>query len=339
MSLQTLITELGSASAPVEAEQKIQNYLKNLVGSKDADWLNGADVENNCPLGKPVDGNKCVSLLDKCLSGNASECVAEWGSMKWSAGFDDSTIDIGVAKNLVEKLQINQSNYNVENWIKAKSLTVTPQVKFALNKIVDKVLKATRNVNTSVPEATVSTVALLPLYSLVGGNGMIGGGNSESFNYLQLSNYLRNQFNLVGGAGELIVPNALSGLRESFASLQKVLANNGKKIDDNDVKRIDQLFDSLQSTEEKARKAAIYINGLRKLMAHPGFNNADVASPITVKMLQELNDKHKKLLESSSKKSLSIVSILDSVASAADVKALREDVAEIKRLVASKPTA
>jgi len=330
MSLQTLITELGSASEPVVAEQKIQNYLKNLVGSKDADWLNGADVENNCPLGKPVDGKACVCLLDKCLSGNANECVAEWGTLNWSAGFDDSSIDIGTAKNLVEKLEINKSNYDVNAWIASKKLTVTPQVRFALNKIVAKVLKATRGAVGSAEPAPVAGVTLLPLYSLTG--VMVGGGNSESSNYLQMSNYLRNQFNLVGGAGELIVPNALSGLRDSFISLQRVLKNNGKQIEENDVKRIDQLFDSLQSTEEKARKAAIYINGLRKLLAHPGFDNKEVASSVTVKMLQELNEKHKKLLESSSRKTLSLVSILDSVASAADVKRLED---KVDRLLAS----
>jgi hypothetical protein len=343
-ALIALIGELKSDPNPANVEARIQVYLRGLVGNKEADWLNGADMDKqNCPLGKPADGASCVDLLEKCLAGDISNCITEWEKVNWSAGFNDSNIDVGLAKNLLTKLQIDKENYDLGKWIVNKGLKIAPNVKFALHKIIEKVIKANGVASTRIEgRPASSSVVLLPLYPLSISGIMTGGGNKKSSNYLQMSDYLKNQLNFVGGGNkELLVPNTLSGLRQSFIALQRQLENIGKQIDGPDVLRINQLFDSLQSTEEKTRKAALYIDGLRKLISHPGFDNSSITGHVTAKMLQELYNTHEKLIKSSSNKTFSLIPILDTLlnaATATDVKKLSDKVETLIKTVSDMRT-
>jgi hypothetical protein len=140
-----------------------------------------------------------------------------------------------------------------------------------------------------------------------------------------MSNYLKNRFTLIGGSNA--VPSSVAALRSNLAELEKALVAKGKAIDATDKQRITQLIDGLQSTEEKANKAAKYMIELRRLISHPKFD-AEVASGIktdvTAKMMSELTEQHKALLAAATKKSYNLLSIFETIAGVVDeVKAIR----------------
>jgi len=313
------LAALGTSSAAAEAE--ISNYLRGTVGSDKADWLNVGPTTKDgksCPLGPAVDGAQCVAVIDKCISGNKTECVEEWSKLRFEAGFDESSIDVGIARNLLSKLGIKG---DVDAWVSDNSLKVDPRVVTVLKKLVNKTSGAS---GSSSGFTLVSGLAARPVFTLVGG-GMVGGGNRNNAvaNFVQMSDYLKNQYVLVGGSH--VAPSSVAALRQSLSQLEQALTAKGKKIDETDKNRIVQLFDSLQSTEEKAMKAAKYMNELRRLINHPKFQT-EVSSmvPVTAKMMEELTAKHSELLKAAERKSYNLLSILETIAGVADdVKALK----------------
>lgn len=323
-TLETLITALGTSGDKVGAEAAISNYLRGTVGSATADWLN-VGPKGECPLGPAVDGAKCMSVIEKCLTGtDKSACVTEWKELKFEAGFDESSIDVGIARNLLTKLGVNG---DVDKWVKDNSLTVDPRVVTVLKKLVN---KTSGTSGSSSGYTLVSGLAARPVFTLIGG-GMVGGGNRNNAvaNFVQMSDYLKNQYVLVGGSH--VAPSSVSALRQSLNQLEQALTTKGKAIDATDKQRIVQLFDSLQSTEEKAMKAAKYMNELRRLVTHPKFPGTG-ATDITAKMMEELTSKHSELLKAAERKSYNLLSILETIAGVAD------DVKAIKASM-SKPTA
>jgi len=318
--IERLIGALVTSSDKAAAEAAISNYLRGTVGSSSADWLNvgPADKDNKtCPLGPAVDGAACVAVIQDCLTGtNKGECVAKWSKLRFEAGFDESSIDVGIARNLLSKLGING---DVDAWVRDNSLTVDPRVVTVLKKLVNK----TSGVSGSSSGFTlVSGLAPRPVFTLVGG-GMVGGGNRNNAvsNFVQMSDYLKNQYVLVGGSNA--APSSVAALRQSLSQLEQALTAKGKAIEGTDKQRIVQLFDSLQSTEEKAMKAAKYMNELRRLVNHPKFPPL-AAGDVTAKMMEELTKKHSELLKAAERKSYNLLSILETIAGVADdVKALK----------------
>jgi hypothetical protein len=154
--------------------------------------------------------------------------------------------------------------------------------------------------------------------------GMMGGGNRAAANFIQMSNYLKNRYTLVGGANNA-VPSSVAALRSSLAELERALESKGKQIDTNDKQRIVQLIDSLQRTEEKAELAAKYMSELRRIIAHPKFDVAsEITGPVTANMMADLSKNKATLLAAASKKSYNLLSILETVAGLVDdVKAIK----------------
>ena len=321
--LLTSFTRTPPANAS-EAEALITSYLRGSTGSAKADWLNyGAN--GNCPLGPMVDGSNCVALIEKCIGGDASGCVAEWKSLNFANGFDASTIDIGIARNLLNKLSITGT---VDDWVKSKGpgFAIDPRVVSVLKVLV---ARTTNNSGTIVPSYASSgwpsKIARRPVFTLITGGGMVGGGrrNNAVANFVQMSDYLKNQYVLTGGS--IAAPQTVAVLRQTLKDLEEALTKKGKAIDTTDKQRIIELFDSLQSTEDKAIRAAEYLSKLRRLVNHEKFDTLGVASSVSVQMMEELTRKHAELLRASERKSGQVTSILEAVARAAD------DIAAIKK--------
>lgn len=317
-SIDALIKALDGSA---DKESAISNYLRGTVGSASADWLN-VGPKGECALGPAVDGAKCMALIDKCIAGEKQNCVNEWKDLKFEAGFDESSIDVGVARNLLKKLDING---DVDAWVKTNSLSVDPRVVTVLKKLVNKTSGVTgASAGYRLPSGA-SVLSPRPVFTLVGG-GMVGGGNRNNAvaNFVQMSDYLKNQYVLVGGSNA--APSSVSALRQSLNQLEQALTAKGKAIDATDKQRIVQLFDSLQSTEEKAMKAAKYMNELRRLVNHPKFPGTG-SGDVTAKMMEELTTKHSELLKAAERKSYNLLSILETIAGVADdVKALKAKV-------------
>ncbi len=314
--MSTIETLIRALDGTADKEAAISNYLRGAVGSATADWLN-VGPKGECALGPAVDGAKCVAVIEQCLTGgDKAACVAAWKDLKFEAGFDESSIDVGIARNLLTKLGISG---DVDAWVKANSLTVDPRVVTVLKKLVNKTSGAS---GSSSGFTLVSGLVARPVFTLLGG-GMVGGGNRNNAvaNFVQMSDYLKNQYVLVGGSH--VAPSSVAALRQSLNQLEQALTAKGKAIDTTDKQRIVQLFDSLQSTEEKAMKAAKYMNELRRLVNHPKFPGTGTGD-VTAKMMEELTSKHSELLKAAERKSYNLLSILETIAGVADdVKALK----------------
>jgi hypothetical protein len=332
-TLDSLIAELSGARDKHAAQWAITAYLRGKVTSDREDWLNDyRDYSNkeNCPL--PIEGDQCVDLLGKCLdSSKQSECRAAWAGLNFSGGIDANKMDLATARNLVSKMGITGT---VDEWIKANSLTLQPTVANALRVIVSRVRNPSGlagSKRSEVPMVVASALvpfSLTPRVAFTSMSGVMvgGGGNRAAANFIQMSNYLKNRYTLVGGASNA-VPSSVAALRSSLAELDSALKSKGKAIEETDKQRIVQLIDSLQSTEQKAEKAAKYMSELRRLLAHPKYDTivaSTVANEVTADMMRELTENHKTLLAASSKKSYNLLSILETVAGLVDdVKAIK----------------
>lgn len=333
--LETLIAALSGKTGEdlAGAQYAITKYLRDKVHSDREDWLNDySDLsrDGNCPL--PVDGAKCVNLLGKCLSvksGDAASmkaCTDEWNGINFSGGVDVNKMDLATARNLVNKMGI--SDGNIKKWVSDNGITVSPSVVAALTAIVARVKGVSGRSEPSRPSpgfvAIFPRVAVTPMPS----SGMIGGGgNNAVANFVQMSNYLKNRFTLIGGNPNA-VPSSVAALRSSLLELENVLKAKGKAIDSTDKQRIIQLIDGLQSTEEKADKAAKYMIELRRLIAHPKFDVAKMPTGnVTAEMMAQLTEQHKALLAAATKKSYNLLSIFETIAAVADdVRAIKAKV-------------
>jgi hypothetical protein len=89
-TVEQLLVEVQANPDSYSVQRALTNALRGRVNSGTRDWLNDyTDYSDkaNCPL--PIDGEKCVSLLGKCLgSGDQSACRAEWSSLNFAGGFD-----------------------------------------------------------------------------------------------------------------------------------------------------------------------------------------------------------------------------------------------------------
>jgi hypothetical protein len=176
-----------------------------------------------------------------------------------------------------------------------------------------------------VPASSLVAFTLQPRVGFTSmSGGMMGGGNRAAANFIQMSNYLKNRYTLVGGANNA-VPSSVAALRSSLGELEKALQSKNKQIDATDKQRIVQLIDSLQRTEEKAELAAKYMSELRRIISHPKFNaSSEISAPVSAEMMSELSKNHATLLAAASKKSHNLLSILETVASLVDdVKAIK----------------
>jgi hypothetical protein len=331
-TLEELIRALAGAEDKAKAQWMITAYLRGKVSSDRVDWLNDyKDYTNkeNCPL--PIEGGKCVELLGKCLDSTRQDaCRAEWAALNFAGGINANKMDLATARNLVNKMGINGT---VDEWVKANGITLQPTVASALKAIVSRVRNPSgltgpiREVPKVAPSVLVpfSLTPRVPFTSMSG--VMMGGGaNRAAVNFLQMSNYLKNRYTLVGGAPNA-VPSSVAALRSSLAELKAALASKDKAIDTTDETRIIQLIDSLQSTEQKAERAAKYMSELRRLIAHPKFESdvaPSITGDVTASMMAQLSDNHKTLLAASSRKSNNLLSILETIAGlVADVKLIK----------------
>lgn len=321
--LEELIDSLAGAEDKGAAQRAITDYLRGSKNVGSEDWLN--DYQNlgnkkNCPL--PIEGDKCVSLLSKCLAGDR-ECMGEWSLLKFEGGFDVNKMDLATARNLVQKMKITGS---VDEFVRASGVQLQPSVLAALKAIVNRVRNASGlGENRPYVSSMSSSIPFRVAFTSMSGGMIGGGGNRAAANFIQMSNYLKNRYTLVGGASNA-VPSSVAALRSSLVELERALQAKDKKIDENDKERIIQLIDSLQSTEQKAEKAAKYMSELRRLINHPKFNG-NVAEVVTAQMMEELSGKHRELLTASAKKSTNLLSILETIASLVDdVKAIRNQI-------------
>lgn len=324
-TLESLITALSKGTAGANAEAALSNYLRAAVGGE-ADWLNGGD-KAACPF--PVAGDKCIALLDKCLTGDAG-CAAEWKALKFEGGFDANSMDIGQARALVTKMGITGSvaEWKAKQKASSPDFDLDPRVEFALTQIVNRVRNPSGLVAPAPRSGSYPALKARPVFSLAGA-GMVGGGSRVNAvaNFVQVSDYLKNQFVLVGGNG---APSSVAAMRDTLSQLETALQSKGKQIDATDKQRIQQLFDSLQSTEEKALKAAKYLSELRRLVNHPKFKSEveAIKGDVTAKLMQDLTTRHSELLKAATQKSYNLLSILETIAGVADdVKAIKEKMA------------
>jgi len=347
-TVEQLLADVKANPDDYAVQRALTNALRGRVSSGKRDWLNDYtdyNDEKNCPL--PIDGDTCVSLLGKCLgSGDQADCRAEWSKLNFAGGFDTNKMDLATARNLVNKMGITDT---VDEWVKTHSLTLQPTVAAALKAIVARVrsnsgLAGSRPIVTPMVPASSLVAFVVPQrvgFTPMTGLMVGGGGNRAAANFIQMSNYLKNSYTLVGGNPNA-VPSSVAALRSSLAELEKALQSKSKQIDSDDKKRIVQLIDSLQRTEEKAELAAKYMSELRRIIAHPKFDVvSEIAGPdVTAAMMAELSKNKATLLAAASKKSFNLLSIFESIAAVADdssitkktVAGLVDDVKAIKAI-------
>jgi hypothetical protein len=322
------------------AQYEIVKYLRENVHSPKVDFLNDYQDLNDesCPL--PIKGGKCVEVLNKCISASSAEerkaCAEEWKTMDFGAGYDFNKMDLSTARNLIEKMGIT-SNKTVEQWKSETGVDLSATVLAALKAIVQRVRNPSGRSEAYGPVGAAAAPSLgrRVAFTRLAGGSMIGGGggNRAVANFIQMSNYLKERYILVGGASNA-VPSSVGALRTSLAELEVALEAKNKQIDAEDKRRIVQLFDSLQRTEEKADKAARYMSELKRIIAHPSFKNDSIGATVTAKIMQDLQTTHSTLLAASAKKGHSIVSVLDALTSAASelsaLKALPGEIASLR---------
>lgn len=316
----------------------ISNYLRNLVEKEERDWLTDVPV---MPIykkkdGSPVSGAEVGAIVEKCIAGKDLDgCVNAWAALNLKEGVDVTKMDVAMATSLLQTLgvKIHQkdayASWKADNGSK---LALNADLEHFIKALIQRVLVP----NASSPDLSrrvieTSRIGIIParvgLTSISG--VLVGAGRSRLHSEIvQMNNYMRNQINMVGGNA---IVQFTSGVRSSYNELVRVLEAKGKKIDPADDLRIRDSIESLQRSEGKVKKAALYINGLIQLVKHPKFNVSEITTDITAKMLEELTQKHQALLTSTTKKATNLISILESINNiAGDMTTIKNDVAELK---------
>jgi hypothetical protein len=258
--------------------------------------------------GPAIDGNKCVSLLNACINVGGPECKAEWESLDWSSGIENN-MDYGAALKMAKTLGLDKKP--VEE--------IVPLFPGGLN---DRVIEAFRVIKRRIsptssapvarpvagvvaPGALMRRVAIVPVAGV-----MLGGGNRNILaNYVQLTNALRNNYNMVGGS------NSAAVLKASFEDLQALLKTNGKEIETSDVNRIQELIASVARSEQRSKKAAEYIFLLKSALQEAKVSKSDLGAgeTITLKLIGELAEKQKTAEAAVSKKGKGLMDIFAAV--------------------------
>jgi hypothetical protein len=238
------------------------------------------------------------------------------------------------ARLLLEKMKINPNEANaVDKFIASSGATLDAKVVHVLKRLVAKVGNP-QAAPMAISKAVAVSLTPIPFRVAVtslNGGAMIGGGVNVSAKYIQMTDYLRNQLEMVGGSPTIIKTSKY--LRVAYEDLKNALKSKNKQIDDIDNARISDLINNLERTEQKVEKAFRYIIALRKLLNNPNFNaESGIKGNVTAKMMEELEETHRKLTSSATKKSGDIMSVLNSIHTAVgDIPEMKKDIAALKK--------
>ena len=302
------VTELASAIAGGVTEQELLRTLVShdaTVATKDDDFLSETKL-----CGDKVDGGVCVQLLNECLKGDASGCVAAWGNLGWSAGLDWKTMDHGAASTLARKLELDKKT--VEEVLKAVSApggTPSETLKMALQGIKNRISPSSVNVRPIAVASKVPGVSARVGVVLMAGGGLIGGGNNASYaNYVRKIDALKLNLSMNGGG-----QHTAAMVRSSLAELNQLLTKDSKQIDQSDLVRINDAIDSLERSEQRVGKAQEYISLLTQALKESRVAKESLGTTVTLKVIGELAEKEKQSRSAVSKKAFSLTELLASL--------------------------
>ena len=284
--------------------------------------------ENRCTMlgtsskGQPADGDKCLNLIEKCLLGtDVPTCVAEWEKINFSMGINYGKVDFGAVVNLLSKMGIDwKGNENaVAKWKADNKLSnITPQLTSYLVGLVNH-LRSRQGLGRTVSN-------MPPRYP-----AQTGGGRND--NSIQMFDYISKQFSLYGGNGCLDA-NVVVLLRANFDKIVKDLNANGTPMKLNEIQDFERHLNKLENYEDKIRKTRVYLARAQTLLKRDDFKQILQAHPnathLTTKVLNELTEKNKQLLDKYTGRTSNVLSLFGMFGFPNEIKSIQDSLQAIK---------
>jgi hypothetical protein len=247
--------------------------------------------------GDKMDGDKCVELLKNCLTSDDKACFNEFNKQDFSIPIDVDTMDYYVARNLAKQLGFYDKSVDVaiQNFKdKDATIIVQPNVKLVFDAIkekINKVEKVDNKFNIVIKTAKIHDMPKrIPRVFI----GSMHGGGLTSYNDLIMNLDALKTNLLMNGGGS----NSSILIKSSLKQLIQLLEKEGKKIDDNDLARINNYISSLERTEHKLTKVREYINVLIKAIIEKGYDikQEKELPEVTFDFLQKFAEKESQLI-------------------------------------------
>ena len=302
----------GDVNSPASEENDLQS--DSLLNSGNRCTMFGA---------QKVDGDKCLNLIEKCLVGtDISGCVAEWENINFSMGINYGKVDFGAVANLLTKMGINWRNDEnaVAKWKADNKLaSIAPQLTSYLVGLVNH-LRSRQGLGRTASN-------MPPRYP-----AQTGGGRND--NSIQMFDYISKQFSLYGGNGCLDA-NVVVLLRANFDKIVKDLSANGTPMKQNEVQDFERHLNKLENYEDKIRKTRVYLARAQTLLKRDDFKqilqSQPTATQLTTKVLNELTEKHKDLLDKYTGRTSNILSLFGMYGFPNEIKSIQDSLQAIKK--------
>lgn len=243
--------------------------------------------------GEQIDGEKCINIITKCLSGNPDKCLAEFNELNFDKDINLKTMEYSVALNIAKTLGFDMDTVtNAINKIKQDypTLEISPKLIIIFDAIKAKIDYVDLKTYTPKFESIEKKMAI-PLRD-VGRQtgGQTGGGNMNNYNNFIINlDALKKNLTMKGGSNNSII------VKKNLYYLKQLLKDNGKQIDTSDLNKINRLIDKLQIGEHIINKIDIVITGLTRAINEKSVYLTDptLAPELAYQMLKDLYDKSK----------------------------------------------
>jgi biotin operon repressor len=268
-----------------------------------------------------LNGKDCVDLLKKCLSSTDVGCFNEFNKQDFSQQIDVDTMDYYVARNLAKQLGFYDHSVDIaiQNLkVKDATITVQPNVRLVFDAIkekINRVEKIDNKFNIVIKTAKIHDMPKrIPRLVI----GSMHGGGLTSYNDLIMNLDALKTNLLMNGGGS----NSSILIKSSLKQLIQLLEKEGKKIDDNDLARINNYISSLERTEQKLTKVREYINVLIKAIIEKGYDiKQEKEYPkVTLEFLQKFAEKESQLINISEQRIANLQGTLRIVLDASGLK-------------------
>lgn len=296
--------------------QKLLGIIKTLYSNIKYDSSYNSILDERRICGDGINGQQCIELLQDCLSGkNKDSCIKKFNSLDFKNGINIESMSYPVAVNLAK--QIGFYDKSVDDFMSQMTGPNKPKNELVLVfRAIQAKIGTFNELNQSqTTGTTILTHNGIPIreFSSPSSSYLIqsGGSKNNYNNFIINLNALKNNFSMGGGGG---VSARL--FLQNLKTLQDILKEDGKEIDDNDLQSIYNLIDRLKRDEMQFTKINLIINGLVTAMRN---NQIDIKNiqpnkvPFTV--LENLNDKALKMIKKIGQKTGYLIKIFDGMVS------------------------
>ena len=251
----------------------------------------------------PVNGQKCLTLIEKCMQGEDKQgCAVAFADIDWASPIDMSNVDLKMGSKMLLGMNINYYAPNaVENWLnsldsalKSKISANTNLVNY-LKKLVD-VLKNPNSSRKAEPMVVLKIGEIPPRPARYSGRVLLqrGGGHFNTSNtFTQLINSIKYSVNMIGGTYGIS-----DTLNHTYGEFVNILRQHGKAVDSKDDQHIKSSIFALRNLEEKLNQVQTIINRFKQIHSSPKMREllkADSNSELSLENVKALEDKYQVL--------------------------------------------